>query len=948
MWSVEVSGIQIMHHLLFKTSSYWQSYSGLQPMSAGQEGSKQDELNELIKCMVCGDTSTGFHYGIHSCEGCKGFFRRSLTQHESYTCSNNGQCDISLYTRNQCQLCRWKKCLAVGMSKEGSRLGRRSKRMIERMHETIAKQQSADETTLKPPAGFYGNHPELFPHGKYDGNHIAVGGLPPGHHHGPMISPHMARGMFPHLGMTMPVMGDGHMTHNKLMMDQSLSTFIKQELDHGNNDDERSCMEMTNNDIPSSTGVGGSRHHSVSSGKDIHNSSPEGHRQVSSNTQSPTISSLTMPKFPSKEFPFDRAGFKPGQRSSLPREPLEPNNHQSLSTNDAQKLEVDLGNGTCKDLPVGEISKMLASGQSVILIPRDSPQSNSERSKDSSVPSSPNLSMGGSKEDGERCDTNQGDSYKDQFYSRGENLSSKLERELSMRSGNSPPYSHLEAANSPYLNFRALAAHLPQSLPPHSSFSPHPSHLFAIQQAAGWQGAFSMAGARGQAPPSIFTQPGLMMSASQMPGSSFMPQMLHTIMNKEGAADKELNRDSSSPKSQPSKRPYPNDSHSPEQTKSSKNLPAKSDFPSYPDFSMLSPSIPSPLVNLTPIQSPLMADLAMQFANGMDDRPGSVDPGRESLTPEGFNINEPFTPEMEEKCDKLVNAINKAYHDTCYYTFRRIRMLRKKYFKELGEDETLEKRLQSRYNHDCTKCTPPAGFPTSEEPPRELDPKDGPISSLKMWNFFSSKFTSQITRIVAFSKLIPNFKRMDQEDQITLIKSGIFEVLTIRFSTVVDINTNLVHWWTTGDTFTLEDSHKMPLGNLFDLLFNFAHRVNKMLLDDSEYGLLSALVIMSPDRPGLKCREKVREIQIDLLRALQFEVLRNHPDDQGLFARLLTTIPKLREITPEHTRRLMDLQVHLPGVHFPKLHAEVFNLRRNLMKQQNAKELEPKEEDETK
>ena len=30
-----------------------------------------DELNELIKCMVCGDTSTGFHYGIHSCEGCK-------------------------------------------------------------------------------------------------------------------------------------------------------------------------------------------------------------------------------------------------------------------------------------------------------------------------------------------------------------------------------------------------------------------------------------------------------------------------------------------------------------------------------------------------------------------------------------------------------------------------------------------------------------------------------------------------------------------------------------------------------------------------------------------------------------------------------------------------------------------------------------------------------------
>lgn len=80
------------------------------------------------------------------------------------------------------------------------------------------------------------------------------------------------------------------------------------------------------------------------------------------------------------------------------------------------------------------------------------------------------------------------------------------------------------------------------------------------------------------------------------------------------------------------------------------------------------------------------------------------------------------------------------------------------------------------------------------------------------------------------------------------------------------------------------------------------------------------------DRPGLKNRKLIREVQLDLLKALQLEISDNHPDDDQLFARLLTTIPKLREISPEHTRRLMDLKIRQPGVSFPPLHAEIFDL----------------------
>ncbi|CDW57879.1 Orphan nuclear receptor E75C [Trichuris trichiura] len=71
-------------------------------------------------CQVCGDKASGFHYGVHACEGCKGFFRRSIQQKIQYRpCSKNQQCSVLRINRNRCQYCRLKKCIAVGMSRDG-------------------------------------------------------------------------------------------------------------------------------------------------------------------------------------------------------------------------------------------------------------------------------------------------------------------------------------------------------------------------------------------------------------------------------------------------------------------------------------------------------------------------------------------------------------------------------------------------------------------------------------------------------------------------------------------------------------------------------------------------------------------------------------------------------------------------------------------------------------
>ncbi|XP_039262796.2 peroxisome proliferator-activated receptor delta-like isoform X1 [Styela clava] len=139
------------------TSSSTNSLTGDEPDLMDVLYDKEPKSTELrISCAICGDRASGFHYGVHACEGCKGFFRRTVRMRLKYKECQIG-CKINVKSRNKCQYCRFQKCIKSGMSHDAIRFGRMSrvekKKIISKMAreepELLNRKRIEEEENLK-------------------------------------------------------------------------------------------------------------------------------------------------------------------------------------------------------------------------------------------------------------------------------------------------------------------------------------------------------------------------------------------------------------------------------------------------------------------------------------------------------------------------------------------------------------------------------------------------------------------------------------------------------------------------------------------------------------------------------------------------------------------------------------------------------------------------------
>ncbi|XP_049616843.1 peroxisome proliferator-activated receptor alpha a isoform X1 [Syngnathus scovelli] len=178
----------------------------------------------------------------------------------------------------------------------------------------------------------------------------------------------------------------------------------------------------------------------------------------------------------------------------------------------------------------------------------------------------------------------------------------------------------------------------------------------------------------------------------------------------------------------------------------------------------------------------------------------------------------------------------------------------------------------------------------------------------RLFHCCQSTSVETVTELTEFAKAIPSFQNLDLNDQVTLLKYGVYEALFTLLASCMNKDGLLV---ARGGGFITREflkSLRRPFGDMMEPKFQFAARFNSLELDDSDLALFVAAIICCGDRPGLVNATLVERLQEGIVQALRLHLQANHPDDAFLFPRLLQKLADLRELVTEHAQLVHDIE----------------------------------------
>ncbi|XP_034170359.2 nuclear receptor subfamily 1 group D member 2 isoform X1 [Pangasianodon hypophthalmus] len=181
-------------------------------------------------------------------------------------------------------------------------------------------------------------------------------------------------------------------------------------------------------------------------------------------------------------------------------------------------------------------------------------------------------------------------------------------------------------------------------------------------------------------------------------------------------------------------------------------------------------------------------------------------------------------------------------------------------------------------------------------------------STQQVWDAFSQCFSPAVKDVVEFSRSIPGFHTLSQDDQIRLLKSGTFQVLMVRFCSLFDAKQRTVTFLN-GQTYPLASLRALGMGSLLDAMFDFSEKLSMLGLESDEMSLFMAVVLVSADSSGISDMAAVEKLQDDLINALRSLLAQRRPNDGEIFPKLLLCLPDLRTLNSLHSEKLLAFRI---------------------------------------
>ncbi|XP_051531613.1 peroxisome proliferator-activated receptor gamma-like [Myxocyprinus asiaticus] len=179
---------------------------------------------------------------------------------------------------------------------------------------------------------------------------------------------------------------------------------------------------------------------------------------------------------------------------------------------------------------------------------------------------------------------------------------------------------------------------------------------------------------------------------------------------------------------------------------------------------------------------------------------------------------------------------------------------------------------------------------------------------LRFFHSCQSRSAEAVSEVTEFAKSIPGFVNLDLNDQVTLLKYGVIEVLIIMMAPLMNKDGTLISYGQIFMTREFLKSLRKPFCEMMEPKFEFSVKFNMLELDDSDMALFLAVIILSGDRPGLLNVKPIEDLQETVLHSLELQLKMNHPDSLQLFAKVLQKMTDLRQLVTDQVQLIQLLK----------------------------------------